>query len=135
MAPKGSPVRSSFKLTGNPTPPSLAPDLGETRKPAAVETPNRSCFSHPDPSHPITEPDVIIKSDDCVSTAASPGTANTGEPRITWVDTRDQNDRYFDIEAIKSCKLNSRVCSSLIALTYMLILITCLVPGDGSLTG
>jgi hypothetical protein len=121
MAPKGSPVRSSFKLTVNPTPSSVAPDLGETCKPAAVKTPNRSCFSYPDPSHPITEPDVVLKSDDRVSAAASPGTTNTGEPRITWVDTRDQN--------------NSWVCSSLIVLIYILILITCLVPGNGSLTG
>jgi hypothetical protein len=135
MAPKGSPVRSSFKLTVNPTPSSVAPDLGETRKSAAVKTPSRSCFSHPDPSHPITEPDVVIKSDDCVSTAGSHGTANTGEPRITRIDTRDQDDRYFDVEAIKSCKLNSRVCSSLSVLTYLLILITCLATGNSSLTG
>jgi hypothetical protein len=135
MAPKGSPVRSSFKLTVNPTPISVAPNLGVARKSATVKTPSRSCFSYPDPSHPITEPDVVIKSDDRVSTVASPGTVNTGEPRITWIDTRDQDDRYFDVEAIKSYKLNSRVCSSLIVLIYLLILITCLVPGNGSLIG
>jgi hypothetical protein len=130
MAPKKSPIRPSFKLTVNPTPLGTFSDLSNTRESATIKSPSQNNFSHPDPSHLIKEVDVVIKSDDRVSDAASSRTANfgppgntevakadreeyTGEPPHAWMDTRDYDDRYFDVEAIKSCKLNSRVCSSL----------------------
>jgi hypothetical protein len=110
-----SPVQSRSKL-----PPKPATSHSNTDKSAAVETANQAEFPPPDINQLSNGVGIVPLSDDrtWASTAADnlnlgpsevDGEGNPGAAKQSRTHTAVGDNEYFEVEAIKSCKLSSRV--------------------------